>query len=154
MSTIRENILNNVLTTLQGVTTGNGFNNTLGRVERWNMHANALAGGLPAVFISVGSETKQPEPNPLMSCELDVVLYLFIVQAEGDSDPTDQVVNSLFGDIEKALAADFSRGGYAIDSLVTSADPFEGVEGQPFAGLIIHLMVRYQHRQDDPELAT
>lgn len=150
--TVREQILANIQTTLEGVTTGNGYNNTLASVQRWSMHGNSLV-DVPCVVINIGAESKLPDPNPLMTCQMRVYMDLWVRQAEDDTTPTDTLLNSIFGDIEKALAVDITRGGLAIDTLVTDSVVFETDESQPHAGLTIEINVNYRHQQNDPETA-
>lgn len=139
---IREKILQNIETTLTAVT-------SLSSVQRWKMHGNTFL-NVPCVIINAGPEPKQPSPNPLMACQLTVFLDLWIRQAETDTTPTDTVLNNIFSDIETALMADVTRGGFAVDSLVKNSVPGATIEGEPSALLEIELEIHYRHQQSDP----
>ena len=66
---------------------------------------------------------------------------------------TDTILNSLLGDIEKAIMQDITRGGFAKDTNIKSNVLFETLEGQPQAGVVMELEIIYQHKQDDPEVS-
>jgi hypothetical protein len=74
-------------------------------------------------------------------------------QDAADPQATDTLLNSLLGDIEKALMLDYTRGGVAKDTNIKSNVLFETLEGQPQAGIIIELEIIYQHKQNDPEVS-
>lgn len=152
MSTIRENILAHIKTTLEGITEANGYNNDIASVQRWMQRGNILK-SVPCIVISAGQEDKRPEPNPLMSCRITVYLELYLRQNETDQTPTDSLINSLLGDIEKALMLDYTRGGNSLDTNIRAIIPFETQEGQVNAGAVIEIEVLYQHQQNDPETA-
>ena len=152
MTTVRENILANIKTTLESVTTANGYDNTIASVQRWDKRGNPLR-QVPCIVVSAGQEQKTPLPNPFFTCHLTVYLDVWVRQDAADVVVTDSVLSSLLGDIEKAVMADYTRGGFAKDTVLHSSVPFESVEGQPHAGLIIEIEIVYQHKQGDPVVA-
>jgi len=83
-----------------------------------------------------------------------VYLDVFFINNESDSIVTDTYLNRLQGDIKKAVLSDYSRGGYAIDTNVRGATPFETTEGQQYAGIIIEIGITYQHKRNDPTLVN
>lgn len=150
MPTIRENILEDIRTTLADITTANGFNNTIVSVQRWLQRGNDIT-LVPCIVISSGPEDKQPAPNPLMTCKLAIYLDVYTRQAESDTQATETILHSLLGDIEKALMADYTRSGLAQETNFRGNTLFQAVEGSPHVGIIIELEIIYQHNQDDPE---
>ena len=152
MTTVRENILANIKTTLEVITIGNGYDNTIASVQRWDKRGNPLR-QVPCIVVSAGQEQKTPVPNPFFTCHLTVYLDVWVRQDAIDAVVTDSVLSSLLGDIEKAVMADYTRGGFAKDTVLHSSVPFESVEGQPHAGLIIEIEIVYQHKQGDPAVA-
>jgi hypothetical protein len=151
METVRERIMANIKTTLEGITIAGGYNFdfTADTVQRWSMHGNRLV-DLPAVVISPGDEEEKGSPNPFEECYLIVYLDVFFVNDEGDSVVTDTYLNRLQGDIKRAILQDHTRGGEAIDTDVLGTTPFETTEGQPYAGIIMELGIRYRHLRSDP----
>lgn len=150
--TVRERILANIKTTLEGVTVAGGYNNTLASVQRWKQSGNTFE-EVPCVIVAAGPEQENEEPNPNVTCRLTVFLGIWTRQAESDPAASDTVLNSILGDIKKALRVDVTRGGYARDTNILSNEPFDSIEGQPDIGLMVVLEVRYQHLQTDPETA-
>lgn len=151
METVRERILANIKTTLEGITIANGYNFdfTAETIQRWSMHGNRLV-DLPAVIISLGDEEEKSLPNNFEECVLSVYLDVFFVTEENDAVSTDTYLNRLQGDMKKAILEDHSRGGEAIDTDVLGTTPFETTEGQPYAGIIMELGIRYRHLRSDP----
>lgn len=148
--TIREKILANIKTTLEGISIANGYNNDIAGVERWKQHGNSLR-EVPCIIINGGPEDKEAGPNPLVSCKFTAYLDIWIRQDKEDVNPTDSILNSLLGDVEKAMMVDCTRGGDAKDTNILSNTPFETVEGAPHAGLIVEVEIIYRHYQNDPE---
>ncbi len=147
----RELILDNIKDTLELITTNNGYNNTLANVQRWKQKGNSLV-DIPCVIISAGREEKVPEPNPQTTARLTVFIDLWTQQNDDDTSDTDTLLDSLLLDIEKAIAVDYTRGGYAEDTIIRGITPFETVEGQSHCGLMIELEIVYKHKINDPSL--
>lgn len=150
--TVRESILENLKTTLETISTANGYHNDIASVQRWRQSGNSLL-NVPCIVINAGPEEKEPNPNPFTTCRFTVYLDVWMRQDAGDLEPTDALLNSLLGDIEKALMVDYTRGGFAKDTNIKSNVLFETLEGQPQAGIIIELEIIYQHKQNDPEVS-
>ena len=141
--TIKEKILDNIDATLQTITKANGYNNDIESVQRWSQEGPSLV-DVPAAVIVTGHRDGKPEPNPKTSNVLEVFIEIWVRNA------TDEILNSLEGDVEKALMQDYTRGGYADDTNVLGSDPFEGTVGNPHAGIEILLGIKYKHLQTDP----
>lgn len=150
--TVRESILEDLRTTLGGITTANGFNNDIQSVQRWRQQGNSLV-VVPCIVVNAGPEEKDPVPNPFMTCRLTVYIDIWTRQDEADARSTDTILNSLLGDVEKALTQDITRGGFAKDTNIKSNSLFETLEGQPYSGIVIELEIIYQHKQGDPDIA-
>ena len=151
METVRERILQNIKTVLEGVTIANGYNFdfTPATVQRWSMHGNRMV-DMPMVVISPGDEDESSLPNPFEECLLTLYLDIFFVNEENDPVPTDTYLNRLQGDIKKAILQDSTRAGNAVDTDVLGTTPFETTEAQPYAGIIMEVRVRYRHLRTDP----
>ena len=151
METVRERILQNIKTVLEGVTIANGYNFDFmpATVQRWSMHGNRMV-DMPMVVISPGDEDESSMPNPFEECLLTLYLDIFFVNDENDPVPTDTYLNRLQGDIKKAILQDSTRAGNAVDTDVLGTTPFETTEAQPYAGIIMEVRVRYRHLRTDP----
>ncbi len=150
--TVRESILENIKTALESITEAGGYHNTIAGVQRWRQSGNSLV-NIPCIVINAGPENKEPVPNPFTTCRFTVYLDIWTRQDESDLASTDAILNSLLGDVEKALMIDVTRGDFAKDTNIRSNIMFETAEGQPHAGIILELEIVYQHRQTDPEIA-
>ena len=148
--TIREQILENIKYTLETIRIANGYNNDIASVQRWLQKGNTFR-LIPCIIINAGPEEIEQTPNPLVTCKFTVYLDVFIRQEETDTISTDALLNSLLGDIEKALMVDYTRGGFAENTNIKSNMTFEAVEGQPNAGIVVELEIIYQHLITDPE---
>jgi len=145
----REYILQNIKTVLETITVANGYTNTITTVQRWTQKGNVFQ-AIPAIVINAGQEEKQQTPNPQATCKLTVFLDVWHRQDDTDTTPSDQVISSLIADVEKAIMADYTRGGYAEDTRVLNNVPFETVDGMPSFGVQIELEITYKHALGDP----
>jgi len=148
-NSVRENILANILTTLQGITTINGYVNTISSVQRWSQDGNSLA-NVPCIIVNAGQEDCEDRPGFITNCKLSVLLDVWSVKPTD----TDTHLNSLLGDIKKSLMSDYTRGGYAIATRIKNILPFESTEGQPYCGLMVNVEVEYRHKTTDPTTAV
>jgi len=154
MTTVRENIVAQLKSMLSGISVANGYNNDIATVERWQQRGNSL-NNTPLIVIVPGEEIKTPDPNPFYTCHLPIALDVWICHDEADlSQSTDQIINSILGDIERCIMTDPSLAGYALDAIFKSNTQFQGAPGQPYAGIVIILEVLYQHRLMDSTLAV
>lgn len=152
MASVREQIIENIKTTLETITQGVVYENSIASVQRWMQRGNKLY-DTPCIVINEGEESKEPVPQGVITCHLNVTFDLWTVQDESDDTATGTYLNSFLRDIEKALLMDTTRGGKAQDTKLQSIIPFETVEGQAYAGLIIEVEIRYRHLEGDPDTA-
>lgn len=147
---VRENLLENIKTTLEGITKANGYDYDIASVQRWKQHGNDFI-SQPVIIICAGNEEKEATPSSLVTCNLKVYLDVYVRQEEDATEPTDTLLNEILRDIEVALSADYTRGGYAHETRVTNIFPFVTSEEAPHAGFTIEVTVLYQHDYGDPE---
>ncbi|MCK4248680.1 MAG: hypothetical protein KAX15_02765 [Candidatus Omnitrophica bacterium] len=148
-TTVREKILENIETALGDIKIANGYENDIDSVQRWKQAGNSTK-LVPCIILSAGPEEKTPG-DPLISCMFNVNVEVWIRHDE-ETVPgsTDTILNSLLGDVEKALAIDETRGGNATDTVITGNMPFETVEGQAYAGISVDVRIHYRHKRGDP----
>ncbi len=152
--TIREKILENIKTILEGISIANGYNNDIASVQRWKQAGNSLI-QVPCIIVNAGPEEKEQRPGLMSSCKFSCFVDVWIRHDENDNPgSTDKILNSLLGDIEKALMVDYQRNGNAVNTRILRNLSFETTEGQPYAGLIIDIEVEYRHKIDDPTQAV
>ena len=149
--TVKEWILDDIEKAVKGIRRINGFDNNVEVVERWDQRGNDKA-IIPCLFIHTGNETKENRPSLVTGCTLTVHLDLWTIHDKAKfTGSTDELLNSFAHDIEKSVMADVQRNGLAERTTVTNIDLFETVEGQPYAGVIATLEIKYKHKTGDPK---
>ncbi|MFA5316200.1 MAG: hypothetical protein WC369_02110 [Dehalococcoidales bacterium] len=151
-TTVRENILEAIEALLKTITVANGYANTIANTERFKARGNSIL-LQPCIVVCAGPENKTPGPDPMTTCKLSVELDLWVRQEVTDTQDTDTILNSLLGDIEKALMSDHTLSGNCRDVTVLDILPFQTTEGNIQFGLIIELEVHYRHLRTDPTQA-
>ena len=149
-NTIRENIFQNVKSALSLISVANGFDNNIASVQQWDVNGNTLA-SVPTIIVNSGPEDGSDNAYPLTTCSLKIFLTLWTRIDEGSGSAPDTVLNSLLGDIKRKLKEDITRGGNAVDTTITSVEPFDTIEGQGEVGLVITAEVKYRHAQTNPK---
>ncbi len=148
---IRENIMSNLITTLQAITTGNGYKNTIRGVFRYEQDGNSSVEQPFIEIIPVSEEIKQ-SPNPYATCTLSINIDVWLRHDKSDyADSTDAYLITFLADITKALMADYTRGGYAVNTMIMGNFPFTTVEGQPYSGITVTVDILYRHLLNDIE---
>jgi len=149
--TVKEQILEDLEKSLKGIKRINGFDNNIEVVERWDQRGNDKS-TIPCLFIHTGNETKENRPSFVTGCTLTAHLDLWTIHDKAKyPGSTDELLNSFAYDIEKAVMADIQRSGLAERTTVSDIDLFETVEGQPYAGVITTLEIKYRHKTGDPK---
>lgn len=146
---IRELILKNLKTTMQGITVANGYNYTIASVQRWESKGNNYA-VVPCIVINSGPEDKEEGPEPQMTCKFTVFIEATYRQDDDSSESSDSIMSKLLADIEKALTVDITRGNYAENTKILGNIPFETIGGQPTFGIIVNIEILYRHKNTDP----
>lgn len=123
----REDILDNIVTTLNNITKANSYNNDIGLATRepndWN---KLLPNQKPAAIVLWSSDEKDTETIPMSGqyvlSTLNVVIR-GIVYAKSDIEGA---LNDFAEDIEKVMAADETRGTYANYTIPRLITVFQG----------------------------
>lgn len=151
-ASVREEIVANIQTTLRLIDAGATYDNTIedAAIQRWNSNGNPR-GTVPMILIYEASESRSDKSFRLTHCRMSIFLALMCRQTEDDSTSAGTLLNSLLGDITKALKVDVTRGGYAVDTEITDVSPLETEEGQEEFGLLITVDVEYRHDQTNPK---
>jgi hypothetical protein len=127
---ISETIVENIVTTLAGVTTGNGYENTL-TVEREEDPFNQPRDRL-AIVCKGKLDARYPPPIGLDEYIFPIGILFYAVQSESDGPVTEQLY-SIAADIRKALMVDVHRNGHAVntefetDDIDTKSSPPSGI---------------------------
>lgn len=146
--------MKNILTSLEAIKSINGYVNTVASVQRFKQGGQSVL-DVPSILIAEGDEEAEYGPYPIMTKRLEVYLAVVTRQdEEADSRSAAEVVNSLTGDVIRAMANDFTRGGNAIDTIERGSGPIEVEEGQPELGMLMRYEIHYRHGRTDPTSLT
>ena len=123
----RENILDNIVTTLKTIKTTNGYNNNIGLVTREPNDWNKLQPNQkPAAMVTWSSDEKDTETitgsGQYVLSSLNVVIRGVVYSKTG----IEEKLNEFAEDIEVAMAADEYRGGYANYTIPKSITVYQG----------------------------
>lgn len=144
----------NIKTTIEGITTGNGYTFTVASVQRFLQGGQASA-SVPAVFIKDGGETVSDGPAngdySLVRCRrVYGLLLIHRIDESSESRSGDEIMNLFTADVQKAMLAAPRRGGAAIDTKEISNEYVQPEEGVPALNRYLEFEVLYQRRRTDP----
>ena len=149
MSTpVIEYIADNILDSVNEITTANGFNQTLTAIRPRRVDFNSPWGDLTALVVQVEAE----ELDEAIGCRswMQFFVVMVIVIDSDDSEVTiDSRLNTVRADVEKKIMTDPTRGGYAIDTEMDSSTFFDADDGGP-GGVAVKFGVHYRTKIDDP----
>jgi hypothetical protein len=148
MTAIREQILVNIKTTLEGISIANGYSNNISSVQRWRQKGNDFE-ATPFIILKTDTEQKFPYSDELYECDLRCFIEIGTID---QSDASETAMCSLLSDVEKALMIDITRGGLASDTVIIGNMPFPTSENQDYCGIIVNIQIKYQHYQTDPDI--
>ena len=121
---IRENILDNVVTTLGNIATASGYNNDIGLATRDALRwASLKPDELPAAIVVTISDEKEST-----GATGQTVLSTLIIRIRGVITGTEETANLFSQDIEKIMAVDGTRGGYAIYTFPLGDRIYQGAD--------------------------
>jgi hypothetical protein len=144
-----EYIAANIETTINAITTGNGYSQTLiaGRVNAEDFASVSPENGKVLI---VQTDEDLPERQAPLSRDTfqTFILVAFVIVSEDAAGSIDTLRNRVKADITKAMMAVPTRGNYAIDTEIFETDFFKDDQG--ITGLAIPMRVRYRTKHDDP----
>lgn len=152
MATIRSLIVANLKTTLETITTGNGYSTTVDDVYVWRPPVG-ISTAVPYLVIAAMSEQKDQQSSPYYSCDLSVAIEAFEELPEDDPLTGWAKIERLLADIEKAVVQAPNRGqtsNTVVDTIIDSIaiKPFDN-DDKVITG-VVQLTVRYRHNWTDP----
>ena len=121
----RRLILQNLKTTLESITTSNGYKNTVNTVESVAKgFSDTATGDKPWIGIYPQQESFQFEHGSRIRVTLTLLIMVHISGATVDSRSS--VLNDFLDDIIAAVSVDTTRGGNAVMTTVNSVQTDEG----------------------------
>jgi hypothetical protein len=153
--TVLEKILANLQTALQGVTIDNDYDFDMAEVERFEAEGNSLE-NLPKSIIATLDQQKLVETTRTVEWEIEVWVQHHLVHDKAtDTRSTDQVLIEHRSNLYKAVMADRTRGGHAVDCTVEKVEDYDLMtdEGRD-CGVNLGLKIRFRHAVNDPWTAV
>jgi len=141
---ILEQIAQNIATTVAGVT-GIG---TVTRVTQRNTYA--VTDKAAVIEQDAAEAPEYVTGGPAMVQWLQPFsVHLFRVVSETATTPIDQIFNSIVADVQKALAADGTRGALAHDTRLGAVEYYTD-ESAAIAEAVVQIVVEYRVSETDP----
>ena len=146
--TVLERIAQNVLSTVEAVTLAmpDGTSPSLA-VQRQTVKTS------PAHLLGVifQNSPDRVDDAPVMTDEWvqQYAVVVYVMPDEADQTPVDSYNNAVIGGLYKALMADYTRGGLAVNTVVQAPLFFPAVAGE-YAGITFNFEVTYRNVMDDP----
>ena len=144
----RDDILNNIETVLAGISTSSGYNNDIGFVTRESEDFERFSiSDYPFAIIQWDTDEKESEgaTGQTIISTLDVIIQGGIYATSS----RETALNNFMEDVEKALCADGTRGGYAIYTLPVRIEVFS----TPKENVIVFnytFEIEYQYKYGNP----
>lgn len=158
MDSIVERIMKQLQTTIEGITVANGYANTIHSVQRLQADGQPPMQGNGVLVIDgddvvVGTTLAGAYSLTERRRHVDLVI---IAQQDVDTDSRSaaELMNSLESDVRKAVNADWTRGGLALDTEETQAGEIDVQVGMPELRRVLGFDVRFRHRRTDPTIVV
>ena len=150
---VRTSIIGNLKTALAGITVAGGYLTTVRAV----LEGLQPQGEQPSPFVLVW----QPEPETyveISSSKVERTLALEVSGVlecqEGAGSGPRAEAEKLLADMEKAILADRTRGGYATDTQLTRNQVFDAEPGLPWVQVSLGVRIKYRTNRTDPFTAS
>lgn len=149
-TTPRYQIIEDIATALESITTANGYENTLASVQRFLQSGLSVA-TVPTAVVNFEEERKSQGPTDRVENELRISVDLWVIHDEASvSGSTMQLIDSVCADAEKAIMADPTRSGKARTCEIETITPFRLEEGAPFVGATLRIVCNHMTSISDP----
>lgn len=146
---ITERIAEDIKAAINLITIANGFNQDLTALRRRRLDfSDVMPEDLKVLIIQ--AEDELPEQEAVGANEWLQVYFLeaFVIDSDTASTSIETRMSTVRDDIRKKLAEDTTRGGYAIDTMLRAATPFD--DGEGFTGIELEIAVHYRTKWNDP----
>ena len=148
---IRDDIYNNIVTSLQEITTANGYLTEPQYIEddKFDLPQNLPTSSFPALVVIDTDEAKTQEPAKETQCRLQFLIGGYVRAIEGGDNAKTQL-RKLLVDVEKALTVDPRRGYHAIHTAIDDVKTDKGMLA-PYAIFDMTVTVIYSYQYGDPQ---
>lgn len=144
-ASLRESILDNIVSTMTAIAASGTYNYTPGLVQLGLLNYAAVPEDkFPALFVAGADEKRVNVTNREIRSDLTASIVGYVKATDAaDSPLLERQLSRLIRDVTIALMADITRGGYAVLTEIGEIDTDKG-SWEGFAGF--EMVVRCQYR--------
>lgn len=140
--------------TIEGVTVDNGYTHTIHSVQRFQQDGQAPVQG-HGVHLIDGDDIVD---GVILAGDYDLVsrrrhIDLVLIAQQDDALSASELMNGLEADVRRAVNADWTRGGLAVNTEETQANETDVEIGMPELRRVLGYEIRYRTRRTDPTIA-
>ena len=145
-----EKIAQNLKTTLETITRAAGYNQTVAEVHRLTALDGFDMTHLHVVMVEEAPEReREGAPAGCFAWRKTFSIVCCVRPSDDDESPIDAQLNRFAADVVKAVMADRTRGGFAIETDVL--DPIDVTDKDGVVeGRVVPVEVTYRHLDTDP----
>ena len=142
---MRRRILDDIATTVAAITTGGGYNFSVGECKRGFKHFNNVPEDkFPACYVAGADEKSRNSAQRTFTSDVAASIVGYVKQANAaDEEALERDLDNLAQDLRKALMVDVTRGGYAVTTEIVEVLTDKGAFA-PYAGL--EMIVNCEYR--------
>lgn len=148
---VDEAILDNVVATLAAIATPS-YHLTFKRAERFIPLNATQVQEYPSALVGTADITWSDALHFRLSGDMRFTVRALVEDREAHQESLAWAA----ADVRKALLADVTRGGLAVDTKVLAQSPFMLISeaGNAVTGVDVSVQVRFRHQYDDPNTAA
>ena len=145
----RKRIIDNLVTTLAAITTGGGYNLSVGEAKRgWkhfnNVSEDLLTSGKFCIYAAGADEKRRNHSQREFRSDLLISVVIYVMTANStDTEGLEQILDNAIEDATKAIMVDVTRGGYSVTTEIGDVDTDKGAF-TPYASA--EMIVRCEYR--------
>lgn len=149
-TSVRESIMANLATTLLGITVAGGYLTTVAHTFD-RLPAGEVGPGDFVTILALEPETYDELADPKLSRTLPLLL-IYSRRVRGDTAHVEGL--RALADMEKAILADRTRGGYAFDTQLGSNVIIDPEASEPLQEVQLRIRVQYRTHRTNPFSAS
>ena len=147
LTTVRESIISNIVTTLAAVNTPT-YSMKINAARRWNGDDFDL-NEFPAAIVLPSGESHEDGRLCLITSTMDIALHLVLRSADWSTE-----MHKLLADARVALTSDVTRGGKAVTTQILSDQIYDvSRTADPVCSALVEIRVLYRTLYEDPTTA-
>lgn len=147
---ISELIAENIVTTVAAITAGANYTNTIAGVDRPNPGLGQAAADRRCLLVQGNPVPVEQRPQMFVEWQHPFQIVAYVTESEDSNTAIDTRLNTIRADIERALMAEQTRGGYAIRTVIEQPE-FGDISTTAREGTVsVNFSVFYRTRWNNP----